>query len=100
MNTQEENVNVFTFVKEKLNAKPKKVKRKTKKVKKVSKPKSKSPSPKPKPKPVELPPILSDELEIRIKYCNKRMFYCKSQEDKLKYKNHLVKLSKRRVIMV
>ena len=102
MEEEKTNVNVFTFVKEKFDAKPKKVKkqRKPRKVVKKSKPKSKSPSPKPRAKTPELPPILSDELEVRIKYCNKRMFYCKNQEDRNRYQAHLVKLRKRRVISV
>ncbi len=105
MNPKEENVNIVEFVKEKFNEKPKKQRkpRKARKIVKKSKPtpepKSKTPSP-PPPKPVELPPILSDELEVRIKYCNKRLFYCKNQEDKNRYLAHLQKLRKRRVIMV
>ena len=94
---EEEKVNVVEVVEKLLNEKPKKVKktRKSKKPKKVSKPKVVS-----KPKPITLPPILSDELEVRIKYCNKRMFYCKTEADKQRYQAHLIKLRKRRVISV
>ena len=108
MEEEKTNVNVVDFVKEKFNEKPKKQRKPRKKRtvvkktgKKKSEPKSNTPSPPPpEPKPVELPPILSDELEVRIKYCNKRMFYCKNQEDRNRYQAHLVKLRKRRVISV
>ncbi len=108
MEEEKTNVNVVDFVKEKFNEKPKKQRKPRKKRtvvkktgKKKSEPKSKTPSPPPpEPKPVQLPPILSDELEVRVKYCNKRLYYCKTEADKQRYLAHLQKLRKRRVINV
>ncbi len=90
---EEEKVNVVEVVNNLFN-KPKKVKKK-RKPKKVSKPKSRTPSPPPK-----LPPILSDDLEKRVKYVNKRLYFCKNEADKKRYSDYLVKLGKREVIQV
>ncbi len=104
---EEQKVNVEEVVEKLFNevTKPKKVRksRKTKKAGKKSKPKSPTPSPPPptKPKtPVEPRPILSTDLEERVKYVNKRLYFCKDEADKKRYEDYLVKLSKRKVINV
>ena len=43
-------------------------------------------------------PILKDDLDEKIKYLNKRIYYCKNDDKKTSYKNKLEKLKKRPVI--
>ncbi len=110
MEEEKTNVNVLNVVKEKFNEKTKKVRKPrkprkvVKRVGKKSKPKSPTPEPKSKtpspPPPTEPRPILSTDLEERVKYVNKRLYFCKDEADKKRYEDYLVKLSKRKVINV
>lgn len=45
-------------------------------------------------------PILKDELDEKIKYLTKRLYYCKNEEKIKSYKNQIEKLKKRPVIDV
>ena len=54
----------------------------------------------PIPEPIRLKPILSSELDDRMKYLNKRLYFCKDENKKISYQQHIDKLQKRKVIKV
>ena len=54
------------------------------------------------PKPVRpvLKPILSTELDMRVKYLHKRLYHCNDDDKKQSYLNQLDKLHNREVIVI
>lgn len=80
--------------------KSKKVKTTTKtrkpRAKKVKKEKKeKTPEP-----PKKLSKILSTDLDERVKYLNRRMFFCRDEKKIVNYQNHLDKILKKEVVFV
>ena len=76
----------------KVNKGTKKVVKRTKKIVKKTKKVVK------KRKPNFLTPILEDELKLRMRYLNKRMFYCNDEDKKKSYQQHIDKLSRKVVV--